>query len=442
MKSIIFVTIALILLQFVASTQTMAGDNILSLEECLTTAYKNSPELKSRGEMLAAEKFGLSAVRSAKLPTVNLTSEAARSDQPVMAFMSSLNREKFDIASMSNANSPDDTGWFTTRLTVNYPLASGGMIPARIKMAASSIDMAGLAIEQSRRDIQLRVTKAYLDVLLATENLKVAAAGRKAAEATLSAARSRLDAGTTVKSDLLAADVRLGELREIELNAESNLAIAKAALMFETGSPQDMDFSLDHAPMLYVPFEFDQSKMIHSAQDNRVEIRKLKLSAMQKNHEAAIARAASRPAVNSFAEYRLDGASPLTPTGGGWIAGVGVSVPLYDGGRSRKTVAANNSAGGAVERQIIFMQQSVELEVRRAAYDLATAAERIKVARAAVDQANEALRIVENRYLTGLATIVETLNLEVALTQAGMREAAALHDYALSVARLKYASGM
>ena len=52
---------------------------------------------------------------------------------------------------------------------------------------------------------------------------------------------------------------------------------------------------------------------------------------------------------------------------------------------------------------------AVRLEVRRAYYDLDAARQQVEVARAAIAQAQESLRINQDRYESGLSTITDLL---------------------------------
>lgn len=88
------------------------------------------------------------------------------------------------------------------------------------------------------------------------------------------------------------------------------------------------------------------------------------------------------------------------------------------------------------------MASRVRLAVKDAFFRLRTAEARIDVAKTAVTQAEAALRIVTDRYQTGLSTIVDLLGNETALTQAKANLAEALHDQLVSTASLELAVGI
>jgi outer membrane protein TolC len=58
-----------------------------------------------------------------------------------------------------------------------------------------------------------------------------------------------------------------------------------------------------------------------------------------------------------------------------------------------------------------------------------------------VGQAEESLRIVKNRYDSGLFTITDLLDAEAAVRQSRMNHLKSLHDYQAAAARLALAAG-
>ncbi|OGR10736.1 MAG: hypothetical protein A2277_13680 [Desulfobacterales bacterium RIFOXYA12_FULL_46_15] len=80
-------------------------------------------------------------------------------------------------------------------------------------------------------------------------------------------------------------------------------------------------------------------------------------------------------------------------------------------------------------------------ETKQAFFNAKSSWERIPVAKAAVGQAGESLRIVKNRYDRGLFTITDLLDAEVAVQQSMMNHLKSLHDYKAAATRLSLAAG-
>ena len=79
--------------------------------------------------------------------------------------------------------------------------------------------------------------------------------------------------------------------------------------------------------------------------------------------------------------------------------------------------------------------------MRRAWADLKAAVQRIEVARAAVAEAEESLRITQNRYEAGLSNVTDLLRNETAVLESRTRYLAAVHDQRIAATMLELAAG-
>ena len=77
----------------------------------------------------------------------------------------------------------------------------------------------------------------------------------------------------------------------------------------------------------------------------------------------------------------------------------------------------------------------------RAWAGVSAAQQRIEVAQAAVAEAEESLRITQNRYQAGLGTVTDLLRTETAVLEARTRRLAAVHDQRIAAGMLEMAAG-
>jgi outer membrane protein TolC len=127
----------------------------------------------------------------------------------------------------------------------------------------------------------------------------------------------------------------------------------------------------------------------------------------------------------------------------GWQEGAGLHMetPLYAGGRHR---GALRSADADIEAAIADAQtilDAISLQVNLAYRGVVAARERIDLARTAIVQAEENLRLVRVRYRNGNATPTDIVDSEVALTRSQQRFFSATYTYLAALARLDYAVG-
>jgi outer membrane protein TolC len=107
--------------------------------------------------------------------------------------------------------------------------------------------------------------------------------------------------------------------------------------------------------------------------------------------------------------------------------------------RARIAQAQANHQRALAQRE--RLAAAIGLEAHEAFLAHQTARDRFPVAREAVAQAEESLRIVQDRYDAGLTTIVELLDSEVALTMSRTNLTRTLYDATVSQARLDLSLG-
>ena len=115
-------------------------------------------------------------------------------------------------------------------------------------------------------------------------------------------------------------------------------------------------------------------------------------------------------------------------TGGWWMAGALVSMPLFTGFLIENQVVeatANREAASAATNSI---EQALTQQVTNAYLDTVTFAQQIKLVEEQVRTAEEALQLSKQRYKLGLGTVVEVTQSEVAVTAAQTRLADTQYD--------------
>jgi outer membrane protein TolC len=271
----------------------------------------------------------------------------------------------------------------------------------------------------------------------------VAEQSEKTAKSILERSQSRFDAGVVVESDLLTAKVRLAAREQELIAARNGLDLARAELNTAMGMPADLAF--DIASMLTEralpsPVLTDLEKQ---ALEKRPDLASISAQQAAQQQSVAMAKSSFGPRVNAFAGWELD--NPTLFAGGGgnnWLGGIEVQFDLFQGGAKR----AELSRQKALEEKVTAMRQSasdgVRLEVRRAYYQTDASRKQVDVARAAIAQAQESLRINQDRYDSGLTTITDLLGAEEAARRSQMDYYEAIYRFQTSYASLELASGM
>ena len=395
---------------------------------------EHSPRLAASGSAVAAAEARRKLAHNGYVPRIHLTEDWVRSTDPVFVFGSKLRQESFGPADfdIDALNTPKAFTNAATRISLEQSI--WGADRTRLGTQAADLGIEATTLEQRRTldDVTFEALRAFWDAVMADEMLEVARDAEDAAEAHLELSSALVEEGLAVPSDRMSAQVRLAEVRASRIHAESGTTVARAALNRALGVDREHSFTL-HAPeVVPAPIEGDTNTLISEALASRPDLQALDRRIEQARLGERIARSGRRPVIGVGAQYALNGPNPLDPTGDNWTVGLSIRVPLLDGFNSRSRTAEVRAERERAEQLRRAMIDGIELEVLVALAERTSSAERFVVARSALEQADEALRIVRERYSEGMAVMVELLGAETAHTWAKANHVLAMSDVAVA----------
>jgi outer membrane protein len=437
------VLIGLVTVLLPAPAAAQAGARPLSLEEAIALALEGSPLLRATGEEVRAAEAGVERARAAFLPRLDLAESVTHADNPVFAFSSRLNQGRFtqDDFAVGRLNDPGAATNFRTQLAVVQPLYTGGRASGGLDRARLAREAAGHGLERQRQETVFEVTRAYWGILLAEASRAVVGDARRAAEANRDRARARFEAGLVVESDVLSAEVRLAALREEAITVEHQVTLARAALNDVMGRPLDETWTVTDGLEPRAPGLPAEAGLDALALERRPDHRRLGAEERAQERAVELARAEFLPtlsATGSFEAHRADFAGNGQDS---WFLGLTLQWNLFNGFADRARLREAEAGLARLRALRARLASAIRLEVKDAALALRAAEERIQVARGAVAQAQESLRVVQDRYSAGLAVVVDLLAAEAALTRTRASLTRALYDQNVGIARIELALG-
>ena len=298
-----------------------------------------------------------------------------------------------------------------------------------------------MASFQTRQQVLAQTATSYMGVLLARENLIVVEEALNTAQAHLGLVSSRLRSGLVVKSDLLRAEVRVAELEQEKLQAQSQLEISRASLNATMGLEVNRVFCLttplEHGSKL----RGSLTDWTDKAMEHRPDLTQLKLQEMMEEKEVSKSKAAHLPSVHLVGNYEIN-SEDFSGTNNSYTVGAMLRVNLFSGYKLQSSISEANARLRQVRAARQQLALVVAVQVKQAFLQAGSSWHRIGVAQGAIAQAEEGLRIVRNRYENGLYTIVNLLDAELALQQARTNYLHSLHDYKVATTELALAAGI
>jgi outer membrane protein len=439
--------IFLLFLCMVCPVHAAAGDTdsfpkFLRLEDAVILAVHEHPEIDAAGATADMAEEKKIQARGGFFPRLDWVQSFNRTTNPMWAFGTRLNQEKIQAADFNpdRLNDPDPIDNFSSVLSLSWPIYDSGRTWFEWQQAKTGIRTAALRLDRTRQQIAAAAMEAYLGLLLARKHLALIEKTLETAEAHRRMTQSRFDQGLAVKSDLLLAGVRIAELEQKRLHARTRLEISHSYLNAAMGVPEETRYELitplesgaavKGSPETWVDQaienRLDLTALIHRQQIAAVEIRKR--------------RAAHFPSLHLVGNYEFD-SERLDGGGENYTVGAVLQFNLFSGNRLSSQAREAQAEWAEIRARRRGLETGVRVETREACLNCQSAWARIAVANAAIDQAAEALRIVQDRYQNGLATVVDLLNAESFLHAASTRHFHAIHDFRVAAIRLELAAG-
>jgi outer membrane protein TolC len=141
------------------------------------------------------------------------------------------------------------------------------------------------------------------------------------------------------------------------------------------------------------------------------------------------------------AGFEADRQRFVTRGGANWLAAAGLRWNVFNGFADRARVAEASAEVASRRAMAKYVASGTQVETRRALLELRAAAQRVEVAGQTIAMAEEALRIVKNRYEGGLADVTELIRSETASTEARMRHIEAVRDQRIAMLAVELAGG-
>ena len=415
----------------------------LTLEEAIRIAIMQHPDIRAAGYRLETEEAGITVARSGFFPQVHLSERFNRTSNPMWAFGTRLNQqsirqEDFDP---NRLNDPDPINNFNTALALSWEVFNGGRTSNGLEQAKQNARISSLDLNQIRQNIIARTVKAYSGLLLAEEELKMIRQVQKTARTHLDMVRSRYDAGFVVKSDLLRAQVRIAEIEQQTLLVESRLYVAQAALNSAMGYPDNRSFypTTPFADRLEPTGAVEE--WIQTALSRHPDLERLKTEEEISRKEIEKAKSGHWPNLELVGSYEIDSEN-FSDTAENYTVGAVMRLNLFSGHRISAGIAAAKGSLKRIQELQNSIKLKISLETRQAFYMAQSAFKRINVAEGAVEEAGEALRIMQDRYANGILPLVSLLDAETARQQALTHHFRARHDYQGARIDLALATGI
>ncbi|MBS1529791.1 MAG: TolC family protein [Bacteroidetes bacterium] len=348
------------------------------------------------------------------LPQVGFSYTAMTTNDPLNAFGYKLEQRSITPNDFNPAllNHPSGTSDVITKLEVQQPLLNADMLYAR-KGAGKQVEVYQYRGQRTNEYLTFEVQKAWLQLQLAYKAVDVLQEAQKTAWSVYKFTDDHYRQGLIQKSDLLNANVHLTAVESNLAKAKSNISNASDYLSVLMGAKTGVIYTID------AQTEADQimADTMQRIPDNRADF-----MAMQKAIDASAMMLKSNqmsylPKLNAFGNYQYNDSRLAGFGANSYLAGIQLSWDIFKGNARKSKIDAQKLERDKLTEQLAQQKQQGQMELNKAFRDLSDSRAEILRDRAAVDQAAESMRILQNRYQQGLINTTDVLMADTQLSQ-------------------------
>lgn len=302
----------------------------------------------------------------------------------------------------------------------------------------TGINLARVEEQMTRQQVVTQAALAYLNTISADRALEAARANLDLAQSLFKLAQDRRDAGVATGIDVTRAEIRTAEERLRLTQTQTNAQQARTTLLRALGIPLSTSLTLTDT-LQFLPEALPTTEqVVTEAQRDRPEIRVAEEQLKLSGYNLSATRAERLPTVDFVGDYGESGNTPWLNSVPTRTAGVRVSIPIFNGGRTQGRITEARSQQQQAVLRLQDTRTQVEEDVRLAIQTITTATEQVRVAQQALQLAQREVEMARDRFTAGVADNLEVINAQTSLANAREAEVTALAQY--NAARINLAA--
>ena len=423
-----------------------SAQKLWTLEDCLTYAIENNITLKQAQLKRQSATEDRKQSQAALLPTLSASTNQSVGYRP-------WQDSGTTTVTNGTVNTKVDKAYYngSYELNASWTVWNGGQNTNQVRLNRLSEEQADLSISETANSIQEKIAQLYVQILYMTEAIDVHRQSLTTSKKNEERGQQMVEVGKMSKADLAQLTAQRASDEYSIVEAESQLANYKLQLkqLLEITDGESFDVAVpettDEQALADIP---SMTAVYESALVARPEIQNAKLNIESGDLQLKIAKAGWLPTLSVTGGL---GTSTNSLSSNGWgnqiktnfdaSAGLGVSIPIVDG---RKTKTAVNKAQIAREQaqlDLIDKQKNLYSTIEGYWLDALTNQQKFRSALTTVESEQTSYDLLSEQFQLGLKNIVELMTGKDKLLTAQQNKLQSKYMTILSQQLLKFYQG-
>jgi outer membrane protein len=432
---------------------------VVTIDAALRAARANHPQLRASHAQTEVVSSRAEEAKAPLLPQVSGTayyrrSEAQSSPTSFSTTPStSTSTSTFTSTATSTSTSTSTSvspavaigstspNFYSAGLTASELIYDFGQTTGKWKAAKANLRSQQEVERNSAVQVSFNLRSAYYAATAARALVTVASETLTNQEAHLKQIQGFVEAGTHPEIDLAQARSDRANAKVQLINAQVGYETAKAVLNQAMGVEGGTDFEVADPPALPVEGENDATDvLLESALAARPDLAALARQIEAQEFTTGAIKGSYAPSLTASTGLSESGPG-LDTLRWGWWAMASLNWQIYGGGITEQQVRESRASTAVLRAQYDSQRQQVRLDIEQARLVVRATKAALDAAAEATANARVRLRLAEGRYQSGVGTIIELGDSQVALTTTSNQEVQTVFNLATARARLLQALG-
>ena len=408
-----------------------------TLNDCIDIAIGGKRTILSAELGVVSASKGLRASYSGLLPSVQAATGTGKTFLPPTETIS-LDFDNYELDTIKT----DHYNSYSAGFTLNQTLYDGGRSWNQVQQAKTNLEIARLNQRLIHIQVIQKVIQSYYGLLKAQKLLDVSDKNLEMSNQQLSLVKKQFELGVVKRTDLLKAEVAIGQARVDMLNKKTSLQNARRILFNDMGL-QDFGQQITVVENDWIMPNIPSSSGILNLLKNEnpsLLISKAQVGLNDLSYK--LIRGLRLPSMNTSMNYSANGESTnqlLDAFKDNWSFGLNLSIslPIYNGSTLSIQQQQADLSRQQSEYSYITLLNDLRVQAELIRETLNNYSEIIPLNQSVVASAQEDLKLARERYSLGSTTILEVLDAQVSLIRSNSNLINTVHDARIQEASLK-----
>jgi len=368
-----------------------------TLDECVEYALKNSKTIRTQMENFTADSARVKAAKSVFYPDLSARANTGFSGTPF------------------SQPDTDPTGTILMSLSSGVVIFDGRKNTNRLESAKKLLEQDEFSLEISKKDVISAISRAYISLLYAGENLKNAEQASELAQKQFEYQQVRAEIGSATQLSITQSRAQASRVRYSQTIAQNSFNTALLQIKQLLDLPTTEDFEIVYFETdLTDSSDLSSQDIFEQNKNNFVEIKSARMSVEIADISLSISKAGKIPTLSASAGISTGLNSNSDNTANEQIRdrfspsiGLSLNIPIVDNKSTKSATIISKTMLNKAKIALETAEQSVRSQIEQLVGDIEAARSRFSAADEQYSAESENMKTIEEMQNLGNITPID-----------------------------------